>query len=164
MGVMFAMSPSTAMAGHDSTGDVNATVTARFISIQVVENNVGYDVLDTAAAGNEPTGQDCATTTGPAFTVTNNGNTPENFLIKGFNSTPGGWVLAGVQAANQYVHSIAINPTTCTFVPLTTSDVTYASNVAATTFVDMYLQLDMPNSSTSTVEQTLQITVTAVAA
>ena len=160
MGAMFAMSPSTAMAGqHADT--VAATVTARFISLSLAVTNVDYGVLEVGDTDEEPNDQVCGSTLNPAFTVTNNGNADEEFLIKGAN-TSGGWSLVNTgPSTDQYRHSFATDPTACTWAFLTTSDTSLVDPITPASSIDTYLRLDMPADTTVTSEQTLQVIITA---
>ena len=162
MGVLITMSPSLAQAAP--TGPVNATVTARLISVNVTENNVAYGVLNIGTEDAEPTDQNCATSTS-AFTVANNGNDAQDFNIKGFDSS-GGWALLGTAGDEEYVHrfSTASNPCVFTTNEIGTSDATLETGIASSSSFETYLNLDMPTSTIVTDEQTLAITITAISA
>lgn len=145
-------------------GAVTATVTAQNISITVSDGSVAYGTLavntskDTTSGGLNDT-----------QTATNNGNVIENFLIRGSNSTPSGWVLAGAAGADQYVHQFCKTGTgvpdpcdaTPTYTALTTVNQSLTVGVAASGTQRFDLKVTTPTSSSSFAEQNVNVTVVA---
>lgn len=100
--------------------------------------------------------------------ATNNGTTTENFNIRGQNSVPGGWVLAGTNGADQYVHGFCLyqKEGDCDeagdYTALTTDNTPLATGIAASSTVNFHLRITTPTLSTSTVQQSVDVTVQAV--
>ncbi len=100
-------------------------------------------------------------------TANNDGNLTENFNIKGQNSA--NWTLAGSAGNNQYVHKFCNDtdydcsapPTN--FTALTTSYQTLDTGVGTGGTVNFQLQITTPNPSTVYTQQSVDITVQAVA-
>lgn len=160
--ISFALiSASFGKAFAATTAVVAATVTAQSVSVTLTTNgSVAYGTLQVS------TSED-TTSNGIDDTeiAQNNGNVNIDLDIKGANSSPDSWTLAGTAGANQYVHSFCI--TTCdsspSWTPLTTNDQALATSVAALGTQGFDLKLDMPTSSTSFDAQTLNVTITASA-
>lgn len=141
-----------------STATVSATVMVQNISMTVSNNTIAWGTL--------PAGT--ASSTNPAYTntLTNVGNVAENFLIKGQNST-GGWTLSTTAGTDKYVESSCA--TGCTSAPtgytaLTTTNATLASNITALTGIsplDLYIKV--PTSTAIFSQQSVDVTLTAVA-
>lgn len=142
------------------TANVTATVTVQNVSVSVSDGSVSYGTL----------GQNSAQTTlalSDTQTATNNGNVAESLNIKGVDST--NWTLAGTAGSDQYVHRFC-NDTDldCTTAPtnytaLTTNYATLDTNITLSGTVDFQLQINTPNPSTNFTEQTVSITVQAIA-
>ncbi len=139
-----------------SSAVVSATVTVQNISMTVASSTIAWGTL--------PAGT--ASSTNPAFTntLTNSGNVAENFLVKGQNSA--NWTLAATAGSDAYEEATCA--TSCTTAPtgytaLTTTNATLASNVAslATSPLDLYIKV--PTTSTVFTQQSVDITLTAVA-
>lgn len=138
------------------TASVTATVTVQNISVTVADGTVAYGTLAVNASAD----------TNPADTqtATNNGNVTENFNIKGQNSA--NWTLANIAGADNYVHRFCT--ATCTTPPtnytaLTTSYQTLAASVATSGTQTFDLVITTPTSSTNYTEQSVDVTVQAVA-
>jgi hypothetical protein len=87
----------------------------------------------------------------------------EDLNIRGQNSA--NWTLAGTAGANQYAHKFCI--TTCdsspTWTALTTSYQTLQTSVAASGTKVFDLQILVPSSSATYTQESLTVTVQAVA-
>lgn len=157
MAIVYLMIQSTTHAA--TSAEVSATVTAQNVSVTLTTDGaVDYGTqsisttTDTTDDGIDDT-----------ETVQNNGNVAQDFDIKGANTAS--WTLGSTGGANQYAHKFCT--TTCdtspTWTALTTSDQALATSVAASGSQSFDLQLIMPTSTASYVEQTLAVTVTASA-
>lgn len=145
-----------------TTANVTATVTVQNISVSVSDGSITYGTLAANTARSTLAGE-----ANDMQTATNDGNYAEDFNIQGTNSAS--WTLAGTAGADQYVHKFC-NETTgdCSAPPtsytaLTTSYQTLASNIAAAGTTDFHLQITTPNPSTVFTQQSVNITVQAVA-
>lgn len=139
-----------------TTASVAATVTVQNISVTVSDGTVAYGTLavNTSAGTN---GSDTQT-------ATNNGNITEDFNIRGQDSAD--WTLASSAGSDQYVHRFCTS--TCTSPPtsytaLTTSYQTLASSVSASGNQTFDLHITTPTSSSVFTEQSVDVTVQAVA-
>ena len=148
---------SSARAADEGT--VTATVTVKNISVTVNDGTVAYGTL----------GQNATADTEPADgqTATNNGNVTEDFNIKGQNS--GDWTLAGTAGSDAYIHRFCNDTANdCTAPPtnytaLTTSYQTLSTGAATGDTTLFQLQINTPNPSTVYTEQSIDVTVQAVA-
>lgn len=145
---------SAASAATSAT--VTATVTVQNISVTVADGTVAYGTLgsNTSAGTN---GSDTQT-------ATNNGNVAEDFNIKGQNSA--NWTLAGTTASDQYVHRFCT--ATCGSAPtnytaLTTNYQALAVGVATSGNQTFDLYITTPDPSTVFTQQSVDVTVQAVA-
>lgn len=140
-----------------STASVTATVTVQNISVTVTDGTVAFGTL----ANNSSAGTNGTDTQ----TATNNGNITENLNIKGQASA--NWTLAATAGSDQYV--LKFCTATCTTPPtsytaLTTSYQTLATGVVATTGTQTFdLYITTPNPSTVYTQQSVDVTVQAVA-
>lgn len=139
-----------------STASVTATVTVQSISVTATDGTVAFGTL----AANSSTGTNGSDTQ----TATNNGNITENLNIKGQNSA--NWTLAATAGSDQYV--LQFCTATCTTPPtnytaLTTSYQTLATSVAASGTQTFDLYITTPNPSTVYTQQSVDVTVQAVA-
>ncbi len=139
-----------------TTATVTATVTVQNISVSVSSGTISWGTL----------GSNTASSTNAAYTqtATNNGNVAEDFNIKGQNST--NWTLAGTNGTDQYVQKYCT--ATCGTAPtnytaLTTNYQTLATNKAASGTQTFDLYILTPNPSTVFTQQSVDITVQAVA-
>lgn len=139
-----------------STASVTATVTVQNISVTVSDGTIAYGTLAVSATAD----------TNPADTqtATNNGNITENLNIKGQNSA--NWTLGAAAAADTYIHRFCI--ATCgtpptNYTALTTSYQTLATSVAASGTQTFDLEISTPTSSTNFTQQSVDVTVQAVA-
>lgn len=141
------------------TGTVTATVTVQNVSITVSDGTVAYGTLATSSNKGTHSGD-----LNQSQTATNNGNVTEDFNIKGQNSTA--WTLAGSAGADQYSHKFCTSscgtpPTNYT--ALTTDYATLASDVTAAGGQAFDLYISTPTSTSSFDQQSVDVTVQAVA-
>lgn len=140
------------------TGTVTATVTVQNISVSVSDGTVTYGTLATSATED-------TTTSGldDSQTATNDGNVTEDFNIRGQNSA--NWTLGATAGADTYVHSFCTSncDSSPTWTALTTSNQTLATGVAASGSQTFDLQIETPTSTTSYTEQSVDVTIQAVA-
>jgi hypothetical protein len=137
------------------TATITATVTVQNISLSVSDGSITYGTL---AQNSSKSTCDLSDTQ----TVTNNGNVAETFNIKGQNSA--NWTLGTTPGSDVYVHKFATSSCPWTNgTALTTSYQTMATNVAASSTVTLNLQITTPNPSTVFTEQSVDVTVQAVA-
>lgn len=139
-----------------STAAVTATVTIQNISVTATDGTVAFGTL----ANNTSAGTNGSDTQ----TATNNGNITENLNIKGQNSA--NWTLAATAGSDQYV--LKFCTATCATPPtnytaLTTSYQTLATSVAASGTQTFDLYITTPNPSTVYTQQSVDVTVQAVA-
>lgn len=148
------------------TQSVTATVTVQNISVTVSDGTVAYGTLavdtskDTTSGGLDDT-----------QVATNNGNVSSTLNIKGQNSTPGTWVLSGAAGNEAYVHQFCKTgggaPDPCdsapVYVALTTFYQTLATPVAPLGTQRFDLKITTPTATASFVEQSVNVTVQAVA-
>jgi hypothetical protein len=145
---------------HASTSaTVTATVTVQNISVSVSDGTVVYGTLGlNSSAGTNGT---------DTQTATNNGNVTEDLLIRGQNTAA--WTLTGSAGDNEYVHRFCnASAQNCSTPPtnydaLTTNNQTLSSSVSASGTVDFDLHITTPSTSSSFVEQSVDVTVTATA-
>ncbi len=154
---VFALPASQTFAA--TTGSVTATVTTQNISLTVTDGAVTYGTLNANTSKSTITAD-----LNDLQTATNNGNVAEDFNIKGQNST--NWTLAGTSGSDQYVHKFCI--TTCAapptnFTALTTSYQALATNKAASGTQTFDMQITTPSPSTVYTQQSVDVTVQAVA-
>ncbi|HVZ66957.1 MAG TPA: hypothetical protein VG917_01725 [Patescibacteria group bacterium] len=127
------------------------------ISVSVADGTVSYGVMsinqnkDTTASGLNDT-----------QTATNNGNVAEDFNISGQNtSCP--WTLSSSSGTDQYVHSFSTNSGS-NWTPLTTSYQALGSgNLAANGTQAFDLKLTTPTSTACSSQQSVDVTIQAVA-
>jgi hypothetical protein len=140
-----------------STATVTATVTVENISVAVSDGSISYGVL----AVDSSTGTNGTDTQ----TASNDGNVVEDFNIRGQNSA--GWTLNSVNTGtDNYIHrfcttSCASPPTSYT--ALTTNYQTLASAVSVSGNQTFDLYITTPQTSTVFTQQSVDITVQAVA-
>ena len=140
-----------------TTATVAATVTVQNVSVSVASGTVSYGTLGTNASA--------GTNGSNTQTATNNGNIAEDFNITGQNSA--NWTLANSAGTDTYVHqfctaSCASAPTNYT--KLTTSYAALgAGNVAASGAQTFDLYITSPTSSSVFTQQSVNVTIQAVA-
>lgn len=141
-----------------TTASVTATVTAQNVSVSVSDGTVTFGTLTLSA-----TTDTTSTGTDDSQTATNNGNVTETFNIKGQNSAA--WTLAATQGSDQYFHKFCT--TNCdaspTWTVLTTNYQTLGTGVATSGTKVFDLQIGMPSASSSYTQQSVDVTVQAVA-
>ena len=141
------------------TGTVTATVTAQNISVTVSDGTVTYGTIATSSTSDTASGD-----LDDSQTANNNGNITEDFNIKGQDS--GAWTLGGTAGSETYTHKFCI--TDCDGSPvwtaLTTNYQTLAEDIAASGDQVFDLQIGTPTSTSTYTEQSVDVTVQAVAA
>lgn len=142
-----------------TTANVTATVTVQNISVTVSDGSIAYGTL-----GNNSTRSTIASDLNDVQVVSNNGNITEDVNIRGQNSV--NWTLAASAGSDQYVHrfcnsSCGTPPTNYT--ALTTNYQTLASGLAASATTTLNLQINTPNPSTVFTQQSVDVTIQAVA-
>jgi len=144
------------LAQAANTATVTATVTVQNISLTVSDGAIAYGTL---AQNSTKSTCDLSDTQ----TVTNNGNVAETFNIMGSNSA--NWTLGATPGSDIYVHKFATSscPVTWGGTALTTSYQTMATNIAANATTTLNLQINTPNPSTVFTQQSVDVTVQAVA-
>ena len=138
------------------TATVAATVTVQNISVSVSDGSINYGVL---ALSSTKSTCDLSDTQ----ILTNDGNVPEIFNIKGNDSA--NWTLGATAGANVYVHKFSANAcpwATGTGTALTTNYQTLASAVPAGGASNLNLQINTPTSSTSFAPQSVDVTILAI--
>jgi len=146
-----------------STDTVAATVTAQIFSVSVTDGTVAF--LTVAQNSTQDT-----TTSGvnDSQTATNDGSVTAKFNIKAANSTGGaGWTLAGTAVSETYTMKSCTatcdSTPTWTSVGIDPSYATLAASVAESGTQEFDLQVGTPTSTTETTEQSITVTVQAVA-
>lgn len=142
-----------------STGNVSATVTTQNISVTVTDGTVNYGTLDSNTSKST-----IAADLNDLQTATNDGNVNEDLNIRGQNSA--NWTLAAASGSDQYVHRFCT--ATCgtpptNFTALTTSYQSLTTNAAPAGSQTFDLQITTPNPSTVFTQQSVDVTVQAVA-
>lgn len=142
-----------------TTATVTVTVTPQNISVSVADGTVAYGTLATSTSKST-----IAADLNDTQTATNNGNVTEAINIKGQNSA--NWTLGGAAGADTYVHQFCTatcgSPPT-NFTALTTSYQTLAASVAASGTQTFEIRLTTPSSSSVTTQQSVDVTIQAVA-
>ena len=154
------------VTAQSTTGSVSATVTATFVSVVVAQTNtdtLAYGTLPLGVTGQQPIGQTGNRNSQSAFFVNNNGGVNTDWSVAGGSSAD--WGIGASADNDVYAHFFAIsaNPdgSVMTTTPLYISQ-SLANNQVPDDVVYVWLSLDMPTSSSTSSEQSLPITVTAV--
>jgi hypothetical protein len=148
---------NTALAAE--TAVVAATVTPQNISVSVSDGSISYGTLGAGTAKSTITAD-----LNDLQTATNNGNVTATLNIRGQNST--NWTLGGAAGVDTYVHQFCT--ATCSspptnFTALTTSYQTLGTSIASSGTRTFDLRLTTPSSSSVTTQQSVDVTVQAVA-
>lgn len=138
---------------------VLVTVTPSLLSITLTTDGmVNY--------GSVLLGETADTTSGginDSQTVQNNGSVVVDVMARGTDSAA--WTLAGTSGANQYVHKFCTS--NCDVTPvwstLTTSNQILANALAASASQTFDLQVEMPSSTASSAQQSINVELTAIA-
>lgn len=141
------------------TAVVSATVTVQNVSVSVSPGTVAYGTM----ALNTSKSTIPADLNAPQ-TVTNNGNISEQFNIRGQNSA--NWTLGLTAGADTYVHqfcSAACTSPPTNFTGLTTNYQTLAASVASSGTQTLHLRLTTPTTSSVFTQQSVDVTIQAVA-
>jgi len=138
--------------------NVNLNITPAVISISVSDGSVSYGIMAANSTKN-------TTNSGlnDSQTATNNGNVTENLNIKGQNSA--NWTLAAAVGNEQYTHKFCdINcDTSPAWTALTTSYQTLATAISVSGTQDFDLQVGTPTTTSHYTQQSVNVTVQAVA-
>jgi hypothetical protein len=141
------------------TASVTATVTVQNISVTVSDGTITYGTL-----GQNSTKNTCDLT--DTQTATNNGNITEDLNIKAIAdaSTPD-WAIGATAGSDIYTHKVskATCPTFTATITLTTSYQELAQDIAESGDQTFDLEINTPNPSTVYTEQSVDVTVQAVA-
>lgn len=142
-----------------TTAVVSATVTVQNVSISVSSGSVTYGTMTTNSSKST-----IAADLNQTQTVTNNGNVSEQFNVRGQDSA--NWTLSGTNGADTYVHQFC--SATCTspptnFTALTTNYQTLSASVASSGTVSLDLRLTTPTTSSVYTQQSVDVTLQAVA-
>ncbi len=148
--------------GNGAGGQIKLTYA--IISVTVSDGSVAYGLTGTGASKD-------TTSSGLNDTqvVTNTGDSAEDINIRGQNS--GSWTLAATAGAEQYVHSYCVTgsgaPDPCdtgaTWVPMTLSYQPLATNILAAGTKRFDLRVTVPTSTATVAQQSVDITIQAVA-
>ena len=134
----------------DST--VTATVTPQLVALSIVDGDVDYEFLGANASRD-------TVTQGDTQVVSNDGNVPEDFDVRGQDSA--NWTLEAAAGNEQYKHEFT---TTGTFgTALTTSNQPLDTNVPTVGSTNLDLKITTPTATAATVQQFVNVTVVATA-
>ena len=149
----------TKTAYAETTATVSATVIFQNISVTVSDGSVSYGTL--SANSSKST---IASDLNDTQTATNNGNLAEDLNIKGQNSSD--WSLSDTSGIDQYVHQFCTsgcsNPPTG-YTALTTNYQTLSSNTSSSGTQTFDLRITTPTSSSVFSQQSVDVTIQAVA-
>ncbi|HXS15187.1 MAG TPA: hypothetical protein VN711_03600, partial [Candidatus Saccharimonadales bacterium] len=126
------------------------------ISISVSDGNVSYGYVPINTAKNTT-----ASGLNDTQVLTNDGNEAEDFNAKGQN-TACPWTLSPNNGSNQYVHEFSTNSGS-SWSPLTTSYQSLISNIPANSTQNLDLRLTTPTSTGCYTQQSVDVTIQAVA-
>jgi len=128
------------------------------VSVSVSDGTVAYGML---GVGN--TASTTLSGLNDTQTATNDGNVTENFNIKGQDSA--NWTLSASAGAETYKHEFCITDcdTSPSWTALTTSYQTLATGITSSGNQTFDLQITIPTSTSNYTEQSVDITVQAVA-
>lgn len=140
-----------------TTDTVTATVTVQNISVSVTDGAIAYGTLSTNASA--------GTNGSDTQTATNDGNVTEDFNIQGQDSAS--WTLNSVNTGtDNYIHRFCTatcgSPPT-NYTALTTNYQTLATGVSASGNQTFDLYITTPQTSTVYTQQSVDVTVQAVA-
>jgi len=145
---LMAMLVGTAVMG----ATVTATVTAANIAISVSSGTIAY--------GTVLTSQDTVTL-GQTQTVTNDGNVAEDFSVAGTDSAD--WTLGATAGSATYRHDFCAGTSCTPSTPLTTTDQSLATSVAAAGTQDVNFKITVPTSNAGTAQENVNVSITASA-
>lgn len=145
------------------TASVTATVTVQNISVSVSDGGVAYGTMASNTSKSTLAGE-----ANDMQTATNDGNVAEDFNIKGQDS--GSWELADTNGSDQYVHQFCNDTDNdCSSPPTSYTAMseggytTLDTGIATSGAVDFQLRITTPNPSTVYTQQSVDVTVQAVA-
>ncbi len=144
------------------TATVTATVTVQNLSVSVSDSAVAYGIMEVNTWKSTLSGE-----LNDMQTATNNGNVEEDFNIKGQNSA--NWTLASAPGSEQYTHEFCndtdndcSSPPT-NYTALTTNYQTLDTGIPVSGTVDFQLRLGTPTATNNYTQQSVDVTVQAVA-
>ena len=145
----------TLTANADDSHTVNATVSPMFIGVTVSPSDLDYGSLQPGDTMKLPSPDH--------FTVTNAGTENVDLDIRGTDTAD--WTLGTTPGVDQYVEWFGTSSGSTPNNPLTTTDQTLWSDLAASESnpgaIDVYLMLDMPTTTTSYATQNAAVTIVA---
>lgn len=152
MALLLTLIPMSAYAQTEAT--VSATVTPGFVAVSVNPGTVAYGTVNLGSVDVVP---------GPAFvTATNDGTVTSDFLIRGADTTA--WTLSGTAGANAYVHRASSDAFAVQDLALLTTNQAFKAGILAGGTAGVSLKMNVPTSSSSSLEQTAAVTVVATVA
>lgn len=139
-----------------NTGQVNCTVTAKLVSIEVLDGTISYGTVALSGEANS--------TTGSQTQIANNiGTVNVDFDIRTSNAVGGtvNWLVATVPAANAFNHRASINAGAAWNIVMNVEAtyVTLKDPVANNTSQNFELQINMPTQTTDYTSHTITVTV-----
>lgn len=138
-----------------STDSVTATVTAINVSVSVSDGGVLYGTMALNTTADTTSGD-----LNDTQTATNDGNVEEDFNIMGVDSAA--WELGDTNGADQYRHQFSLDGGTG-WTPFNEDGYTTLTTNIATSGNDTFdLQIQTPTSTSSYLEQTVDVTVQAI--
>lgn len=152
----------SSIAQAADTATVTATVTAQNVAVSVSDGSIAYGTLEQNSTKNT-----LLAGANDMQTATNDGNVTSTINIKGQNSA--NWTLAGTAGSDAYTHhfcndtDLDCSTPLTNYTALTTSYQSLDTGVAASGTVDFQLQINTPNPSTVFTQQSVDVTVQAVA-
>ena len=153
--IVFALTTALVLPTTADEETVNAKVTPKVIAVTVSANLLEYSSVGVGTTDSVPDPTNVL--------VTNSGTVVEDFKIRGASSSPGGWTLtSSATGADTYKHKFDLSSSGSFSGSLTTANQGLIDDVAASGDVQVFFKLDMPTSTTSLVEQTLPIVITAL--
>lgn len=141
------------------TAAVTATVTVQNISVSVSDGTLTYGTMAVSSTKSTIAGE-----LNDLQTATNNGNVTEDFNIRGQNSAA--WTLGATAGSEQYFHKFCT--ATCgtpptNYTALTTNYQTLGTAISTSGTKTFDLQLGTPSSTATYTQQSVDVTVQAVA-
>jgi hypothetical protein len=146
-----------------TTASVTATVTAQNIAVIVDDGTVTYGTL---GVGSSQVTTSIAGGLDDTQGAVNAGNIPQDFNIKGQNSVGSpGWALMATPGADQYAHKFCTSncATTPTWISLGTGYTALTTSIAVGATQSFDLVLFTPITSSDYTQQSVDVTVQAVA-
>lgn len=158
LSLMLAAFVSAQGIGAQVQDSVTATVTPSNVALSVAPGTVAYGTISLSS-----TADTTSTGLNNSQTITNDGNVNQDFTISGQNTAA--WTLSGTSGANTYIHQFCTSNCdgTPTWVDLVTGNTSIATGVAAAGTQVFDLKITMPSETSSYLQQSVDVTVTATA-